>query len=436
MADFITSIPAGDTAAVTAWWGTIPANAATSNPSDRYIAEFAGGTYAFGSVSFSGKTLLAGQVIMRPAAGATRHNAAEPARYKTGVVTFAHTFGSTVTFQSTNVADSLIVEDIQFVDDTNGGFSAQHGTLLKRCATYKLASGAANFSFANNGRAVNSLFYCAAGVSGVPVVANGTGNLSNCLFYNDNNAQALGYGGTFNNVTWKNCVAMNNGASDPWPTPPTSFFNAACSNNGTSFATQGQMPGTSPVVGITAAAYVALGSHTTMDATPVAGSVLRNVGVVVAANDGVDYYNRARPGTPGIGPTEYQAPVISWGGTLIGLGGVHGGAAWDSSSISWGGALIGAGGVHGGGWSIDPGTIALTGITEWNVGPVAATWARVVFNRVTDAQPVLTLLDTVVSNGAGDATVTHAALVKGTWYAVSGWNADGSRAFIAVRQAV
>lgn len=423
MADFITSITTFSQ--LNTWYtSTVP----SSIPSgDRYIAELAAGTYDFTGVTWTGKTLVsAGQLIIRSASGA-RVNGAAPARYKTsGVATLSHTFGSVNSFGS-NVAGGFSFEDIQIATPTNGSWQWGNGAVVRRCLVRRSASGGGVPNFTGNGLAVNSIFVIDAGVTGTAMQASGTGAHTSNSFLTFNDGSAIALSGTFQNAAWKNNYAANlsGGSADPWPSPPTSFFSGA-SNNATSFASAGNCPGTSAVTAVSGAAnLVAVGSPTTMDATPVSGSALRNAGVVASSNGGVDWYNTTRPGTPGIGATEFQAPASTIVGNVTIDDAVPGGELSSSSSAITGGVVLDDY-LPGGALDVPPGTVVIPELRNWGGSLQAGVTVPVVtVCRLTDGVQVLVLTNRV-TDGSGNISITSASLIPGTWYMAVGWNADGS----------
>lgn len=76
-----------------------------------------------------------------------------------------------------------------------------------------------------------------------------------------------------------------------------------------------------------------------------------------------------------------------------------------------------------------PGTVTIPGLTNWSGGLQAGITVPVVTAcRLTDGVQTAILVNQL-TNGAGDLAITHAALVPGTWYMVTGWSADGSSRF-------
>jgi hypothetical protein len=433
MADFITAV--GTYAELSAWYSGIPSSVPSG---DRYIAEVSGTAgIAMGSSTWNTKTLVsAGQIIIRAAAGA-KAGGSPPAAYKdAGVATLYHTFGSLVTFGS-NIAGGFVLEDIQLVSFQNGGFTFAAGSRVDRCLVRNTSSNANTPNFTSTGLAVNSIFIRDAGVTGAAMQASGTGAHTSNTFITFADGVALALSGTFQNAAWKNNYAVNlsGGSADPWPSPPTSFFSGA-SNNATSLGTQGNCPGSSAVVGASGAAnFAAVGTGaTTMNATPVAGSALRNAGVVASSNGGVDWYNATRPGTPGIGAAEYAAPAstISGNATLdniapageliVSLSGIAGGLTLDDY-------------MPGGTLDVAPGAIVVPELRNWAGSLQAGVTVPVVtVCRLSDGAQVLTLTNQV-SDGSGHINIASASIITGTWYMVVGWNADASARFARPVQA-
>lgn len=424
MADFITAV--SNYSELSTWFNsTVP----SSIPSgDRYIAEVSGAAGINMSTStWTGKTLVsAGQIVIRAAAGASVGGSA-PAAYKdAGVATLYHSFGSLCNF-GCNIAGGFVFEGIQFVSFQNGGFQFSSGSKIDRCLVRKTASGANTPNFTGNGLAVNSIFIIDSGVTGQSMQASGTAAHNSNTFITFNDGAAVALSGTFQNAAWKNNYAVNlsGGSNDPWPSPPTSFFSGA-SHNATSFASAGNCPGTSAVTAASGAAnLVAVGSPTTMDATPVSGSALRNAGVVASSNGGVDWYNTTRPGTPGIGATEFQAPASTIAGNVTIDDAVPGGELSSSSSAITGGVVLDDC-LPGGALDVPPGTVVIPELRNWGGSLQAGVTVPVVtVCRLTDGVQVLVLTNRV-TDGSGNISITSASLIPGTWYMAVGWNADGS----------
>lgn len=314
MADFITSC--ATVSDLTTWYTTtVPASVPSG---DRYIAELAAGDYDLSGVTWTGKTLVSsGQIIIRPQTAAKLNIAGNPARVSTTTgVRLRPTFNAVNSFGS-SVADGFQFHDLQISLHQQGTFTFTSGSALHRSAC-RIAStgGVINFNGAS-GRAINCLFEST--VNAVAATFNGSAAQDSNTFVAWTDRSAVSLNGNFQYATWKNCAALNLAAgatADPWPTPPTSFFSGA-SNNATSFATTGNCPGTSALIGVTAAALVNGSGSSTLDATPATSSVLKAAGVVSSINGGIDWYSTTRSGTtPTIGAVETAAadttaPVLS-----------------------------------------------------------------------------------------------------------------------------
>lgn len=436
MADFITSVTS--VSELTTWYtSTVPASIPSG---DRYIAELAAGTYTLTGVTWNGKTLVsAGQLVIRAASGA-RINSAAPAAYKSsGVAILKHSFGAVNAFGS-NIADGFAFEEVEFVSDQNGGWQFNGGSVIRRCVVVKNASGASTPVFGGNGRAINSLLVLAAGVTGGCATFNGTGAQTSNTLISFNDAAAFALSGTFQNAAWKNNVALNlsGGSADPWPSPPTSFFSGA-SNNATSNATQGNCPGSNAVVNVSSSNITSATSYTSMDATPTSSSVLRNAGVAASANDGVDWYNTARPGTPGIGAVEYQAPPSALTGNVtlsdftpaggfistpsdlggnVTLGDFVPGGSFDSAASLLSGNVTLGDFTPGGAFGLQPGVITTQPFKNSNEGLLPnLTIGKVAVIRVSDMVNILTLTDQA-TDSLGILTISNVAITPGVRYLV------------------
>ena len=105
-----------------------------------------------------------------------------------------------------------------------------------------------------------------------------------------------------------------------------------------------------------------------------------------------------------------------------------------SSSSDLSGGVTLADVVAAGTLGLQPGTISLS-LVNGNNGPQASiTIPWLTFQRLTDAVQVLALASQS-TNGAAALTVTNGALVQGTWYVVTGWHTDGTKAGVWVKQA-
>lgn len=432
MADFITSC--ATVSDLTTWYTTtVPASVPSG---DRYIAELAAGDYDLSGVTWTGKTLAsAGQMIVRPQTAAKLNIAGNPARVSTTTgVRLRPTFNAVNSFGS-SVADGFQFHDLQISLHQQGTFTFTSGSALHRSAC-RIAStgGVINFNGAS-GRAINCLFEST--VNAVAATFNGSAAQDSNTFIAWTDRSAVSLNGNFQYATWKNCAALNlaSGATaDPWPTPPTNFFSGA-SNNATSFATTGNCPGTSALIGVTAAALVNGSGSSTLDATPATSSVLKAAGVVSSINGGIDWYSTTRSGTtPTIGAVETAAVLPSILSGNVDLGSVAPAGGFGSSASDIGGNVDLGGVAPGGGFGVTPGTINLS-LRNANGGTwplTAVPWLN--FARLTDGVSVLSL-NNRVTDAASALSINNAALVPGQWYAVSAFHTDGTKMGIWIKQA-
>lgn len=332
MADFITAV--SSVSELTTWYtstvpGTIPSG-------DRYIAELAGGAYELTGVSWVGKTLAsAGQLIVRAASTAKPNvpgTAARPKPAGTSSAVITHSYGANNAFGS-SIADGFVFEDIGFQTVTNGVFLFNAGTFVRRCVLYR-AHLNAYFSFNGTGRASNCLGV--SSVAGTVASFNGPANLTSNTFIGFVDGAVVALQGSFQNSIWRNNVAINlGGSTDPWPTPPTSFFSSSSSNNATSLSSAGNCPGTSPILNAVAASLAVTSSAGALDARPVTGSVLLAAGVVSSLNEGTDWYGASRSGTtPTIGAVEAAYVPDTTPPTLTSPTGTSTGATTASGTVS------------------------------------------------------------------------------------------------------
>lgn len=105
-----------------------------------------------------------------------------------------------------------------------------------------------------------------------------------------------------------------------------------------------------------------------------------------------------------------------------------------SSSSDLSGGVTLADVVAAGTLGLQPGTISLSLVNENNGPQASITIPWLTFQRLTDAVQVLALASQS-TNGAAALTVTNGALVQGTWYVVTGWHTDGTKAGVWVKQA-
>lgn len=86
-------------------------------------------------------------------------------------------------------------------------------------------------------------------------------------------------------------------------------------------------------------------------------------------------------------------------------------------------------------FSMQPGAWSVPGLRNWAGSlQIGVTVPRVSFCRLTDGAQVLVLTNQV-TDGSGNLGGVDALLVAGTWYMVTGWNADGSARFALPVQA-
>lgn len=136
-------------------------------------------------------------------------------------------------------------------------------------------------------------------------------------------------------------------------------------------------------------------------------------GVVLTASGLTDV-----PGTGGTLSGAVTLDSVTAAGTLA-----------DAGSSSLTGSVTLADVLAAGTLGTAPGTVTIPGLTNWSGGLQAGVTVPVVTAcRLTDGVQTAILVNQL-TNGAGDLAITHAALIPGTWYMVTGWNADGSSRF-------
>lgn len=118
----------------------------------------------------------------------------------------------------------------------------------------------------------------------------------------------------------------------------------------------------------------------------------------------------------------------------VDLGSVVPGGGFGSSASDLSGGVTLSDVVAAGTLGLQPGTISLSLVNENNGPQASITIPWLTFQRLTDAVQVLALASQS-TNGAAALTVTNGALVQGTWYVVTGWHTDGTKAGVWVKQA-
>lgn len=107
-----------------------------------------------------------------------------------------------------------------------------------------------------------------------------------------------------------------------------------------------------------------------------------------------------------------------------------------SSSSDLSGSVTLADVTPAGTLGLQPGVITITDLRNENNGPqhgITIPWLTV--QRVADGVQVLALANQVSDGSTGNLQISHAALVTGTWYVVTGWDTDRTKAGIWFKQA-
>lgn len=424
MADFITQV--GNVTQLISWYtSTVP----SSIPSgDRYIAELAAGDYVLNGLSWTGKTLAtAGQLIIRPAAGAYHNTAGTPARVKgnsAGPVLVTNA-GIDSSF-GCNVAGGFVFTDLQISCPNTGGFQFDSGSQVQRCAVSRSSNLGSALRFYNSCRVTNTLFVMPSG--GGVCIFSGAGPIVSNTFIAFADSGGFVQQGTFSNAVWVNNYCLNlGGSSDPWPTPPSFYYTtASCTNNGTSNSAAGNCPGSAVVTNAGAVQLSGTASFAALDAVPVSGSTLRAAAVANALNGGVDWYGSARPGSPGIGAVEYSATpsAIAGGATLDDVAPASD-LVCSSSQITGGPALDGL--KPASDLSVAPGFFTSQPL-KTNNGTLLASKSLVHVTLYREDDGTFVVRKTGLStDGSGVFSVSDVAIVPGTQYKVDWQTAEGHR---------
>lgn len=315
MTDFVTQC--ASISDVSTWFtSTVPS---TWTSGDRYIAELASGSYAFGTLNLTGKTPPAvGSLVIRGSSTTSPtgkpnspNTVAAGPKLSSAAALITVTAGATLQLGSL-LADGFVAEDLQFSMTGSGGqILFSNGTRIRRCIL-GLNGGNGNITIGGTASCANSLFLMNT-ASGGYLGFTGSGAFDSNTFASLFDRAILSPTGGGNGI-WKNNVAVNlAGSTDPYASIPAGFYNASSSNNGTSFATAGNCGGTSPLTGVVgSSAFVTVSSYAALNLRPKAGSALFAAGVVSTANAGVDWYSDTRSGsTPTMGAVEFTTSSIA-----------------------------------------------------------------------------------------------------------------------------
>lgn len=175
------------------------------------------------------------------------------------------------------------------------------------------------------------------------------------------------------------------------------------------------------------------GASQTQSGTTIAGGVSTSAGSTKASSDLSWSAWTGSPGVAHVGIALNASVSSTLTGNVTLDDAVAAGTLGSSASDLSGGVTL-ADAVAAGTLGLQPGTISLSLVNENNGPQASITLPWLTFQRLTDAVQVLALASQS-TNGAAALTVTNGALVQGTWYVVTGWHTDGTKAGVWVKQA-
>lgn len=397
------------------------------------------------AVQLGGWTANGFNVILRAATGQGFRDHANastnPGRYDASVgaaLKSTYTSGSASPAAWHFTGANLQVRGLQFLRDGGAGvndiwamyIAATGTTIIEDCIF--AANGAATLAYVTTAATLrNCLFYGQTIGSVSPMGlkdSSGTAiTVENCTF------AVLTAAGTGMVATYASPAVVKNTIFYNFTTTATGNISSSSTNNATSAGTWSVTNlGTSGQVSVTSADFAST-TWATLDLRPASGSTkLVGTGATLGSvTDDLAGTTRSAPYE--IGAYEIPAAGASLSGDVTLDNAVAAGTLGSSASDLSGGVTL-ADVVAAGTLGLQPGTISLSLVNENNGPQASITLPWLTFQRLTDAVQVLALASQS-TNGAAALTVTNGALVQGTWYVVTGWHTDGTKAGVWVKQA-